>query len=240
MPINPPPRIEPIVLEDSHIANQIMPANGEKMFYEQALCKLSDKILDLENVNIEQMQKAYDYIRDEIVNKIPSDYDKNNTIDFWYKQSRITRNLKILGINEYSFISSTHAINKLKENIHVNSSIYNAYKKSSAFNGRNKFIGFKNGFLIEFYHLERQSNAIFLFDDFLAEIYINDNGFYKRIFNIDFNGNIKQIDLTTGCSIINSYFLLLEEEFFIQPTPFHFWTTYHLPKGEFAYFHIRV
>ena len=47
MPINPPPRIEPIVLEDSHIANQIMPANGEKMFYEQALFKLSDKILDL-------------------------------------------------------------------------------------------------------------------------------------------------------------------------------------------------
>ena len=34
-------------------------------------------------------------------------------------------------------------------------------KKSSAFNGRNKFIGFKNGFLIEFHHLERQSNAIF-------------------------------------------------------------------------------
>ena len=58
--------------------------------------------------------------------------------------------------------------------------------------------------------------------------------------DIDFKGNIKQVDLTTGCSIINSYFLLLEEEFFIQPTPFHFWTTYHLPKGEFAYFHIRV
>ena len=34
-----------------------MPANGEKMFYEQALCKLSDKILNLENADIERSKK---------------------------------------------------------------------------------------------------------------------------------------------------------------------------------------
>ena len=101
------------------------------------------------------------YIRDEIVNKIPSDYDKNNTIDFWYKQSRITRNLKILGINEYSFISSTHAINKLKENIHVNSRIYNAYKKARHLMVEINLLDLKMVFLIEFHYLERQSNAIF-------------------------------------------------------------------------------
>ena len=112
MPTNPPPRIEPIVLEDSHIANQIMPANGEKMFYEQALCKLNDKILDLENANIEQMQKAYDYIRDEIVNKIPSDYDKNNTIDFWYKQSMAPK------AGRYSMVSLT-VRNSLGLNCHL-------------------------------------------------------------------------------------------------------------------------
>jgi len=244
MSINEHPRIEPITFEESYssdVTDKITPVDVRKISYKQALYKLNDQLLDLGNANIEQMQKAYDYIRDEIVKKVNPKQCKKNNIAFWYKKSKDIRKLKNLGIIKCSYVNSAYIINLLKENILINPRIYEMYKKNtSVFEGKNKFIEFNNGFLIKFSHLERESEAIFLCGGFLSNIQLYNKDFCKREFSIDFGGNLKRINLTIAFGMINSYFLLLEEEFFLQPMAFPYCTTDCFLKDEFSYFHIGV